>query len=148
MIGTFDHGSNALGSLNGNTSRKMKRRMMNALMLLVFALECWRMTHLSFGSLSGSATDHEILFSTPTGVSLSSNGLRVPSYPTTVGTLMDRMKPFCQHWSTSDAHNCTLQIFDMWYTHHPSWIVTNEMSDILFFVLSLVMEPNRLSGTL
>ena len=46
------------------------------------------------------------------------------------GTIIDRMKPFCQRWSPSDAANRTLRPFDLWYTHHPSWIVTNETDEM------------------
>jgi hypothetical protein len=36
---------------------------------------------------------------------------------------------FCHHWDQSVANNRSLQPFDMWFTHHPTWVVTNETSE-------------------
>ena len=44
-----------------------------------------------------------------------------------------RDEAFCLHWSSADALNRTLQPFDMWWVHHPLWIVVNE-SDTKFCV--------------
>jgi hypothetical protein len=44
-------------------------------------------------------------------------------------SITDRTKPFCQSWVASDAENRSLQPFDLWHTHHPSWIVTSESED-------------------
>jgi hypothetical protein len=43
-------------------------------------------------------------------------------------SITDWTKPFCQSWSASDAHNRSLQPFDLWHMHHPNWIVTNELA--------------------
>ena len=39
------------------------------------------------------------------------------------------LEPFCKHWSSADALNRTLQPFDMWHTHNPTWIISNETDD-------------------
>jgi len=36
---------------------------------------------------------------------------------------------FCHHWDQSVANNRSLQPFDMWFTHHPTWVVTNETDE-------------------
>jgi len=51
------------------------------------------------------------------------------SLPTT--TSMIGMKPFCQLWEADDALNRTLQPFDMWWTHHPTWVVKNETNEMI-----------------
>ncbi|KAL9185302.1 hypothetical protein ACHAXT_003079 [Thalassiosira profunda] len=53
---------------------------------------------------------------------------RPPEAPREV-SISDRLRPFCQRWSEEDAHNRTLQPFDIWFTQHPSWVVTNETED-------------------
>ena len=40
-----------------------------------------------------------------------------------------RMEPFCQKWDSSAALNRTAQPFDKWFTHHPTWVVTNETDE-------------------
>ncbi|KAL7539566.1 hypothetical protein ACHAWF_006445 [Thalassiosira exigua] len=40
-----------------------------------------------------------------------------------------RMKPFCHYWDRSVANNRTLQPFDIWFTHHPTWVVTSETDE-------------------
>ena len=39
------------------------------------------------------------------------------------------MKPFCQDWDKSIANNRTLQPFDIWFTHHPTWVIFNETDE-------------------
>lgn len=39
------------------------------------------------------------------------------------------MQPFCQHWDPSVVNNRTLQPIDVWLTHHPTWVVSNETKE-------------------
>jgi len=36
---------------------------------------------------------------------------------------------FCYRWDPSAATNRSLQPFDMWLTHHPTWVVSNETDE-------------------
>ncbi len=36
---------------------------------------------------------------------------------------------FCHRWDPSSANNRSLQPFDMWLTHHPTWVVSNETDE-------------------
>ena len=47
---------------------------------------------------------------------------------------------FCQRWSPSDAFNRSLQPFDLWHTHHPNWVVTDENDSM--FCLAAVESGN------
>lgn len=51
------------------------------------------------------------------------------SHAATTGTLDDRLRPFCQPWSSADAYNRTLRPFDRWHTHHPTWFVVEQTDD-------------------
>ncbi|KAL7487548.1 hypothetical protein ACHAW6_013127 [Cyclotella cf. meneghiniana] len=42
---------------------------------------------------------------------------------------VDKSKPFCLRWKTEDALNRTLQPFDHWWVHHPTWIISEETDD-------------------
>jgi hypothetical protein len=37
---------------------------------------------------------------------------------------------FCLGWNHEDALNRTLQPFDLWWTHHPTWVIANETGDM------------------
>lgn len=39
-------------------------------------------------------------------------------------------KPFCLQWGTKDAYNRTLQPFDNWWVHHPTWVISKETDDM------------------
>lgn len=47
----------------------------------------------------------------------------------------------CERWSTSDAINRTLQPFDLWYTHHPNWVIINETESM--FCLAEVDQTSQ-----
>jgi hypothetical protein len=49
----------------------------------------------------------------------------------TSATMGSAPPTFCQRWSPSDAFNRSLQPFDLWHTHHPNWVVTEE-NDSMF----------------
>eukprot|EP00970_Alexandrium_tamarense_P006731 scaffold1171_cov212-Alexandrium_tamarense.AAC.4 len=77
-------------------------------------------------------------------VTFSSPSLKASWNPSTTNTFArnsvarqfqfsSRDEAFCLHWSSADALNRTLQPFDMWWVHHPLWIVVNE-SDTKFCV--------------
>jgi hypothetical protein len=51
---------------------------------------------------------------------------------------------FCQHWSPSDAFNRSLQPFDLWHTHHPTWVVTEENDSV--FCLAEVGSRSTTQG--
>lgn len=36
---------------------------------------------------------------------------------------------FCHRWDPSVANNRSLQPFDVWLTHHPTWVVSNETDE-------------------
>ena len=36
---------------------------------------------------------------------------------------------FCHRWDPSAANNRSLQPFDLWLTHHPTWVVSNETDE-------------------
>jgi hypothetical protein len=38
-------------------------------------------------------------------------------------------KSFCLRWTSEDAFNRTLQPFDDWWVHHPTWVISNETDD-------------------
>eukprot|EP00804_Cyclotella_cryptica_P014251 CCRYP_005665-RA/>CCRYP_005665-RA protein AED:0.17 eAED:0.17 QI:292/1/1/1/0.83/0.71/7/853/877 len=48
---------------------------------------------------------------------------------------VDESKPFCLGWSPGDGLNRTLQPFDHWWAHHPTWLISNETDDMF------CMEP-------
>jgi hypothetical protein len=41
-----------------------------------------------------------------------------------------RNEPFCLGWEREDALNRTLQPFDHWWVHHPTWVISNETDDM------------------
>lgn len=41
-----------------------------------------------------------------------------------------RSEPFCLGWEREDALNRTLQPFDHWWVHHPTWVISNETDDM------------------
>jgi hypothetical protein len=42
---------------------------------------------------------------------------------------VDKSKPFCLRWKPEDALNRTLQPFDHWWVHHPTWVISEETDD-------------------
>ena len=39
------------------------------------------------------------------------------------------MNAFCHRWHPSTANNRSLQPFDKWFTHHPSWVISSETDE-------------------
>ena len=74
-------------------------------------------------------------------------GSQSPSPPKHQQQLQGIREPFCQSWSKSDAANHSLQPFDEWYTHNPSWMVINETEDE-FCMVHYGLEPHPLIGNL
>ena len=46
-------------------------------------------------------------------------------------------KSFCLRWTTEDAFNRTMQLFDYWWVHHPTWVISKETDD------SFCVEPGK-----
>ena len=49
---------------------------------------------------------------------------------------------FCLSWRSEDALNRTLQPFDYWWTHHPTWVISKETDDMF------CVEPGRDEATM
>ena len=47
-------------------------------------------------------------------------------FPHEIETSPYSMESFCHRWDPSVAKNRSLQPFDVWLTHHPTWVVSNE----------------------
>lgn len=50
---------------------------------------------------------------------------------------------FCLPWNSKDAHNRTHQPFDLWWTHHPTYVISNETDDTFCVEPSTDYERNE-----